>query len=137
MKVARTALPLNCKKMTYEEKLFKLREDQRRVSTYIKKVSEEIRKNKVSKYPVFIAHQEVDAIKLGRIILKQSDILSNYSYNVSLLEEMVKLDFLDKEKALDFTKIYKDPDDYICYFLLTPEDMQFVFVPYDLEKEWQ
>jgi len=50
---------------------------------------------------------------------------------------MVKLDFLDKDKALDFTKIYKDPDDYICYFLLTPEDMQFVFVPYDLEKEWQ
>ncbi len=123
--------------MTYEEKLFQLREDQKKVGTYIKKVSEEIRKNKVSKYPVFIAHKETEAIKLGRIILKQTDILSNYSYNVSLLEEMVQLGFLDKEKALEFTKIFKDPNDYICYFLLTPEDMNFVFVPYDLEKEWK
>ncbi len=121
--------------MSYQEKLFKLREDVKIVGPYLKQVSEEIRTQKVSKYPIFIVHQE-KAIRLGKMILDKENSRTYWSYNASLLEEFVQKNFVAENNLEEFKKVYKSPDEYMCFFLLTPEDMNFVFCPFDMNKEW-
>ena len=122
--------------MTQDEKLFMIRADIKNIGPYLKKIAEQVLKEKISKYPIFVAHIE-ESVALGRFILDKKTTQTNYSYNVSLLEEMVKKELLDTNKIDDFRAAFKDPTEYACFFLLTPDEMSFVFCPYDLEKEWK
>ncbi len=118
------------------ENFFKLREDMKIVGNYLQKVGDEVVKNEVSKYPIFLAHRE-SAIKLGKLILDKESTRTHWSYNVSLLEELVKEGFVAQEKTAEFRALYKSPKDFACFFVITPEDMNFVFCPYDMEAEWK
>lgn len=120
--------------MTRSEKLLSLRQDLKTVGNYLKSIAKEIIDNKVSNYPVFIVHKE-ESISLGRVILQSETSRTFWSYNASLLEEFVKRDIVGKDKLDDFREVYKDPEMFACFFLLTPEDMEFIFCPYDLDAD--
>jgi len=120
--------------MTREEKLLSLRQDLKKVGNYLQSVSSEIIENKVSRYPVFIVHKE-PSISMGRVVLQAETSGTFWTFSASLLEEFVKKGIIDKEKIDDFRDVYKDPKMFACFFLLTPEDMEFIFCPYDLDAD--
>lgn len=108
--------------------LEKLEEDFKRVGAYLRKLSEEMVQQQISKYPIFIAQlQEVD---LGRPIRAFEVYTLNYHYNVSFLEEFVKKDIIPMDRVKTFRETWKQPGQYACLFLVTPLEAGFVYIPY-------
>ena len=108
--------------------LEKLEEDFRRMGSYLQKLSEEIMEQKISRYPIFIAQMQM--VDLGRPIRAFEVYTLNYHYNVSFLEEFVKKDIITGEKLNIFREAWNHPERHCCFFLVTPLEAGFVYVPY-------
>lgn len=108
--------------------LARLEEDFRRMGSYLRKLSEEMLEQKISRYPIYIAQMQM--VDLGRPIRAFEVYTLNYHYNVSFLEEFVKKDIISGEKLNIFRESWKHPDRHCCFFLVTPLEAGFVYVPY-------
>ncbi|HMT52128.1 MAG TPA: hypothetical protein PKD16_00970 [Saprospiraceae bacterium] len=80
----------------------------------------------VSKYPIFVIHQQ--EMDMG-VLLIQAGIKFRWSVNASTLEEFVTKEIIFHEKAQEFIATYKDPEIYLCLFVLSELGAQFVFLP--------
>jgi hypothetical protein len=94
----------------------------------IKEVAKEIIESNFSKYPIFIAHQH--EVKIGETILHKDDFQKDWSINASVLEEFVEANIVEKDKAEYFKSVFKDPEKYMCIFLVTEKGGNFIFNPY-------
>lgn len=112
-----------------EAYLISLREDLKVVGDYIKEVSEGVLENKISKYPIFVAHNQ-PTLPIGKAIVDSEKTKTNWSFNASLLEELFTKQVVTKEKIEPFKTAFKDPKEFACFFLLTNDVQNFVFVPY-------
>lgn len=116
------------KEMELNEILKSLEKDISFYSESIKEIAFEILENKVSDYPIFIAHQNI--IELGEMILNKDDFNKAWSINASILEEFIEKGLVLKDKSSEFKKVYKDPKKNICIFLVTEELANYIFIPY-------
>ena len=80
----------------------------------------------VSKYPIFVIHQQ--EMDMG-VLLIQAGTKFRWSVNASTLEEFVTKEIIFHEKAQEFIATYKDPEIYLCLFVLSELGAQFVFLP--------
>jgi hypothetical protein len=99
----------------------------------IKEIADEILENGVSEYPIFIAHKNI--IELGEIILNREDFNTEWSVNVSVLEEFIEKGLVLKERAGEFKNVFKDPKTNICIFLVTEEIGNYIFIPYKTKSK--
>lgn len=97
-------------------------------SESLREVSAEIIAEGYTLHPIFIAHQH--EVKLGELILDKSELNTNWSINVSSLEDFVEAGVVKEEKKEHFIKNYKSADDFMCLFVVVPEGANFVFYPY-------
>lgn len=88
--------------------------------------SDVILNEKVSKYPIFIIHQQ--EIEMG-IPLIEAGQAFKWSVNASTLEEFVSKNIVFEEKVKDFISEFKDPEEHFCLFVLSELGAQFIFVP--------
>jgi hypothetical protein len=82
----------------------------------------------LSSYPIFIAHQH--ELKLGELILDRHDLNSDWSIHASTLEEFTDRGVIKPELKERFIGSYKNPNEYMCVFVVVPEGANFVYVPY-------
>lgn len=94
----------------------------------IKEVSEEIIREGLSEYPVFVAHQH--EVSLGELILDKNELGTGWSVHASTLEEFVERGVINAERKARFIKHYKNPDQFMCLFVIVPQGANFVFYPY-------
>lgn len=94
----------------------------------IKTVADEILKNDVSKYPIFVAHKE--EVSLGRLVLPAEQYESKWSISASLLEEFVNKGLIADEKLDEFQTAFKDPESQMCVFVTGEGLNNFLFYPY-------
>lgn len=94
----------------------------------IMEVSREVLKKGISKYPVYIAHQM--EINLGENILHKDELSTSWSINATIAEELIEKKIISEDKAGMFKQVFKDPREYICIFLITTNDANFIFVPF-------
>lgn len=94
----------------------------------IKEVSKDVRKNGISKFPIFVAHQH--KANIGELILSHSDLGTSWTIHASTLEEFLEKKLILESKREFFEINYKDPNKFICLFVLVPEGANFVFFPY-------
>ncbi len=80
----------------------------------------------VSKYPIFIIHQQ--ELHMGVSLIDAGDKFK-WSVNASTLEEFVTKELIFMDKARDFISTYKDPEINLCLFVLSELGAQFIFVP--------
>ncbi|KXK36633.1 MAG: hypothetical protein J5I52_11015 [Saprospiraceae bacterium] len=80
----------------------------------------------VSKYPIFIVHQQ--EIEMGVLLIEGGKDF-RWSINASTLEEFVSKEIVFMEKAKDFISTYKDPEMYLCLFVLSDLGAQFIYLP--------
>lgn len=80
----------------------------------------------VSRYPIFIIHQQ--EMNMGVSLIDAGDKMK-WSVNASILEEFVTKELIFMEKAEDFISTYKDPEAYLCLFVLSELGAQFIFMP--------
>ncbi len=81
----------------------------------------------VSKYPIFVAHQE--QIEIGLPIIQRNKVSGNWAINVSTLEEFVTKQIVKTDKVDEFRTVYKDPRQYLCFFVLSELGATFNFLP--------
>jgi hypothetical protein len=91
-------------------------------------VSNEILTNEISNNPIFIAH--MGKLGIGELILDKEELDTNWSIQVSTLEEFTKIGIIQKEKVQEFKASFKDPKKHMCVFLFTKEGASFVYFPY-------
>ncbi|MBC8052048.1 MAG: hypothetical protein H7Y13_03190 [Sphingobacteriaceae bacterium] len=94
----------------------------------IKEIAFEILNEGLSVYPIFVAHQH--EVALGELILDKDELNTQWSIQASMLEEFVQKEIIHKDKKDRFIKQYKDPNKYMCLFVIVPEGANFVFYPY-------
>ncbi len=96
-------------------------------SDSIKEIAEEIIEN-LSKYPIFIAHQH--EARIGELIIDKDELSTEWSIHASTIDEFIERGIITAEKEDFFKQNYKDPNRYICVFVMVPEGANFVFFPY-------
>jgi hypothetical protein len=79
----------------------------------------------VSKYPIFVLHQQ--EVEMGVALIEAGSKFA-WSVNASTLEEFVTKDLIFNEKVNDFRATYKDPQVYLCLFVLSELGAQFIFI---------
>jgi hypothetical protein len=108
--------------------LISLETDLKFFSESIREVAIEIMVEGLSQYPIFVAHQH--DVELGEIILDRHELNSEWSIHASTLEEFIERGVIKKELRERFISSYKNPDTYMCVFVIVPEGANFVYFPY-------
>lgn len=106
---------------------FIILEDQ--LKRYVKAMgdaSDIIMDQEISKYPIFVAHQQEVAIGIPLVEKEKQGGLWNI--HASTLEEFVTKSIIFNEKVEEFLKTYKDPKDAICVFVLSELGAKFAFL---------
>ena len=100
-----------------------------RASDVLRDTSEAIRDREHSRHPIFVFSRE--PVTLGALLLNAPDRLMQWHIFASSLEEFTQRGLVEEgEGETAFRAAYKDPDEYACLFVVDPEFMEFVFLPY-------
>lgn len=113
--------------MKQAEKLMVLENEMKKYRSVLGKASDTIIDNEVTKYPIFVVHKQ--EIALGLPLIDRTKVNSNWSINVSSLEEFVTKQLIYNNKVEDFKKTYKEVGTHLCIFILSDLGAQFVYIP--------
>ncbi len=98
------------------------------VSDTLKEASYQIRKNDISKYPIFVfAKQEV---QLGALLVNADELNLQWHVYASYLELFMQQGIIGADGVDAFEASSKNADEFCCLFVLDEEFTKFVFVPY-------
>lgn len=111
-----------------ESPLISLERDLKFFNESIKEVAIEIMVEGLSATPIFVAHQH--EIALGEMILNRDELNTEWSIHASTIEEFVEKGIIKKELKERFLSTYKNPNDFMCLFVVVPEGANFVYYPY-------
>lgn len=108
--------------------LISLEKDLKFFNESIREVALEIIMEGLSEYPIFVAHQH--QINLGELILDRHDLNTEWSIHASTMEEFVEKGVIKEILKERFINSYKNPNEYMCVFVVVPEGANFVYFPY-------
>jgi hypothetical protein len=111
-----------------ESPLVSLERDLKFFNESIREVAVEIMVEGLSSHPIFIAHQH--ELKLGEMILDRNELNTEWSIHASTIEEFVERGIIKTELKERFLSTYKNPNDFMCLFVVVPEGANFVYYPY-------
>ncbi|HEK20763.1 MULTISPECIES: hypothetical protein [unclassified Mucilaginibacter] len=108
--------------------LVSLERDLKFFNDSIKEVSVDIMVEGLSATPIFVAHQH--EVKLGEVILDRNELNTEWSIHASTIEEFVDRGIIKPELKERFMSSYKNPNEFMCLFVIVPEGANFVYYPY-------
>ncbi|MGN6394874.1 MAG: hypothetical protein ACTHMI_04890 [Mucilaginibacter sp.] len=108
--------------------LISLEKDLKFFNESIREVALEIIMEGLSEYPIFVAHQH--QINLGELILDRHDLNTEWSIHASTMEEFIEKGVIKEMLKERFISSYKNPNEYMCVFVVVPEGANFVYFPY-------
>jgi hypothetical protein len=117
------------KKIEDNPVLVSLKKDLDYYNDYLIGFTREVLDSGISKYPILVAYQ-YGGIKLGTTVLDHATLYTQWSINISALEEFVKKEIVGRDKIDEFRKHYKDPETHMCVFVVLNDEAGFVFYPY-------
>lgn len=116
------------KKEKPKSPLLSLEKDLELYSDALKEVSLDILMEGISKQPIFLAHQH--EVNFGEVILNKDELHTDWTIHASTLEEFMEKGVISKERKEPFLKAYKNPQEFMCVFVVVPEGANFIFYPY-------
>lgn len=106
----------------------KLRQALAPFSAIMRKASDAVLDQEISKYPIFVIHQ-MDSLELGIPIIGPSiEQQFDYIVHISTLEEFTAKKIIDIARVDRFRQVYKDPKEHFCLFLFKKGEANFVFL---------
>lgn len=101
------------------------------VSESIKEASYQVRKQGFSDYPIFPISK--NDVSIGQVLIAKQDAAIEWNYNITYIDEFVQRNIVAEDKLDDFKKIYKDPDEFCCLFVMDGVFTSFLFIPYPVD----
>jgi len=89
--------------------------------------SDTILNQEVSKYPIFVVHQQ--DVEIGIPIAEKEKVQGNWSINASSMEEFMSKNIIQEIKIDSFKTIFKNPEEFFCLFVLSELGANFIFLP--------
>jgi len=124
-----TLFPTTYLTMSQESLLMKtLEKELQRYDGVFREIADTTINNNVSNYPIFIALQK--SVEIGIPLISKEQSGTFWSYHISTLEELVTKNIIHSEKIEPFKRVYKDPSEFICLFVVEEKGATFVFYPY-------
>ncbi|MCC5946147.1 MAG: hypothetical protein JJT94_14550 [Bernardetiaceae bacterium] len=104
------------------------------VADKLKEAAYAIKAHKISDYPIFAISKT--NIAIGKLLVGKSeaDTLS-WNYYASFVEEFVQRKLMSDEGLKLFQANYKNHEEFCCLFVVEPDFMNFVYVPYPEELD--
>lgn len=93
----------------------------------LSKAAEVVLDEDVSKYPIFVVHQQ--EVEIGLPLIESNGKDMKWSVNISTLEEFVAKGIIFEDKVDEFRKNFKNPELFLCLFSLTELGAQFLYIP--------
>jgi len=112
--------------MKEAEKLLVIENEMKKYNRLLSIAADKILASQASAYPIFVVAKQ--PVALGLNIVDREKVNSNWSINVSSLEEFISSNLIFDNKADEFKKTYKDPKQFLCLFLLSDLGAQFLFL---------
>ncbi len=109
------------------EKFLQLQRDLKPYKKPLGQAIDQMLAKEVTKYPIFVVHQQ--QVEIGVEIISKEKIQGNWSVNATTLEEFVAKQIIYEERVEEFKRVYKDPEDFICLFILSELSAQFIWMP--------
>jgi hypothetical protein len=100
------------------------------LKTYVptlSKAAQIIMDENVSNYPIFAAHQ--GELSIGLPLIEKEKHGGNWNINASSLEEFVAKNIVFSEKIDDFRSQFKNPEEFVCIFVLSELGATFNYLP--------
>ena len=94
----------------------------------IKEASYQLTSRSISKYPVFVICRESQSI--GVLLHGRDEQNLDWNYYFSMGEEFVQRGILSEAGFENFCASFKDPEEFCCLFVVSPDFTNFVFLPY-------
>ncbi len=113
--------------MKEAEKLLVIENEMKRFNKLLCAANDKVLDSNASSFPIFVVAKQ--PVALGINLIDREKINSNWSINVSSLEEFISNNLVFEAKVADFKKTYKDPKQFICLFVLSDLGAQYLFVP--------
>lgn len=114
--------------MDVNKKFFQLEEELQPYLPLLSKAADTVLDQGVSSYPIFVVHQL--SVDLGIPLLQRDDEEGvKWSVNATTLEELVTKQVVKNDKVDSFKKVYKNPNQHLCLFVLSDLGAQFIFIP--------
>jgi hypothetical protein len=113
--------------MEENEKFLMLEYQIRPYKKILAQAAEVVIDENVSKYPIFIIHQQ--ELEMGLPLIESDGKNHKWSVNISTLEEFVTKGIIFEDKIDEFRQNYKNPELYLCLFSLSELGAQFLFIP--------
>jgi hypothetical protein len=108
-------------------KYLQLQEELEAYKPILTQTSAAILDQEVSKYPIFVVHQQ--DVEIGVVIVDKDRSGGLWSIHASTLEEFVSKQIVENDKVDDFIEVFKSPKNYFCLFVLSELGANFVFLP--------
>lgn len=121
--------------MGLTSKYLQLERELNQYNEFLANASLAMRDNEVSNYPIFVAFKDKIEIELGLKLIEKSAKIREWNINISSLEEFVAKSLILADKVEDFKKVYKDPNDALCLFVLSELGASFIYLPIKAKKE--
>jgi len=91
------------------------------------KAADAVLEQEISSYPIFVLHRQ--EIELGLAIVTELKNPTDWLVNISTVEEFSTKQVIGASRVKHFTKIYKNPSDFLCLFIIDDFGANFVFIP--------
>lgn len=98
------------------------------VAENLKEASYQVRNRGFSDYPIFPISKSDQQI--GKLLYAKNEVSTDWNYFITYLDEFIQRKLIEKNKVEEFKKIYKDPDEFCCLFVMDKDFNNIVFVPY-------
>jgi hypothetical protein len=98
----------------------------------IREIAHEIIAEGLSETPIFVAHQHT--VSIGELILNKDELNTLWSIQASMFEEFIEKGIIKPELRELFLKNYKNPQEYMCVFVIVPEGANFIYYPYQAKR---
>ncbi len=99
-----------------------------KVADTLKEASYQVRSRKFSDFPIFPISKAENPI--GQLLIDRNQAGLDWYYNITYLDEFLQRLIIEEDKAEEFKKSYKDPDEFCCLFVMDGELTSFVYIPY-------
>lgn len=124
---------MNEEKEVKDPALESLRNDIAQVGPHLMEIAGRVIDEGISEFPVFVASFEM--VDIGKPIFDRDVVQLNWFFNASILEDFVRKNIVKKENLNRFQRVYGNPKEEACIFMITPDEAKFVFVPYVIEDK--
>ncbi|HFB99591.1 MAG TPA: hypothetical protein ENJ53_02190 [Phaeodactylibacter sp.] len=113
--------------MTIEKKYDELEKVIAPYKTVLGKAVDTVLDQEISSYPIFVLHKK--EIELGVSLKNEINTPNDWLVNLSTLEEFSTKQIIEASRVSRFTKIYKNPKEFLCLFVIDEFGANFVFLP--------